>query len=191
MSKRREIRTAGGDEGRRSGEIRRPYPSARTVPGPIRTASATVRSESSISRSAGPPHGRVLPSTAPRPSRVATKLKNVYGRASQAPAPRSAAASSSDADSASPPSRRSNMAALDVVVDEPAGLHQGVRGRRADEAEAALLEFLRQRRRLGRDRRHLRAGPWPRTLRRGEGPDQLAQRHLQRRARVRDRREDL
>ena len=46
-------------------------------------------------------------------------------------------------------------AALDVVVDQPARLHQRVGGRRADEAEAAPLELLGQRGRLRRDRRDL------------------------------------
>ena len=49
-----------------------------------------------------------------------------------------------------PPSARTRScpraAALEVVVDQPARLHERVGGRRPDEAEAAPLELLRERR---------------------------------------------
>ena len=50
-------------------------------------------------------------------------------------------------------------AAVEVVVDDADRLHQRVGRGRADEAEAAPLELLRQRLRLGRRGRDVGAGP--------------------------------
>ncbi len=49
-----------------------------------------------------------------------------------------------------------DVAVGEVIVDEAAGLHRGVHRRRPDEDEAIRLEGLAQRRRLGRDGRHVR-----------------------------------
>ena len=87
---------------------------------------------------------------------------------------------------------RRDVAALDVIVDQAAGLHHRVGGRRPDEAEALLLHRLGQRLGLGRRRGRFVARARPRRARLGrEGPDQRRQVDVQRRARVGDRRLDL
>src|SRR3954470_10438372 len=91
-----------------------------------------------------------------------------------------------------------DRAVRQMVVDDAARLHQRVQRRRADEAEPAALEVLRERDGLGRLRRHL--GPrLRRCVARGRAvalPDQLVQAgavvvQVHSRARVGDRRLDL
>ena len=80
-----------------------------------------------------------------------------------------------------PPALRLDLvphrAAREVVVDEPAGLHQRVGGRRPDEAKAAPLQLPGQRRGLGGRRRDVVVGAWrPLAGVGAKGPDQLRQR---------------
>ena len=73
-------------------------------------------------------------------------------------------------------------AVQDVVVDQPGRLHERVAGGRADEAEAAPLQLLAHRRRLGGLRRDLadRAKRVHARLAVDERPEQLAERHVER-----------
>src|SRR5918998_4768780 len=70
-----------------------------------------------------------------------------------------------------------HVAAREMIVHEPAGLHEGVRGRGSHEAEAAPLELLRERGGLGGGGRELLEVAWGAAPRRGrKGPDQLRER---------------
>ena len=87
-------------------------------------------------------------------------------------------------------------APVEVVVDDPAGLHRRVRRRRPDEAEAAALELLRQRLRLRGARGQVAEGLRGLGALGRERPDQPGERfaggvELAHGARVRERRLDL
>ena len=179
-------RAAAGRPGARSP---RPGP----CPGPISTASATARSESSISRSAGPPSGRVEPSSAARPSSVETKLKNTYGRSSGARSPNAASAQHVDrARPARPPaagaqtqqpsmwSSTSPQACISAyAVVGPTNLKPRFLSSFAIAVDSGVVagtsaRVARPRPRVGRER-----------------PQQLGERHVERGAGVRDRGLDL
>ena len=88
----------------------------------------------------------------------------------------------------------SDEAALEMVVDHARRLHERVHRRRADESEAAPLQLLRERRRLGRRSREIaHPGRPPRARRRSEPPDEVRQAlaELERGDGVPDRRLDL
>ena len=139
MSKRREISTAGGGVGAPLG---RDQPAValgahRARPDQHRVGDGAQRRAASRGRPA-PPSGRVR--AVERRAAVERRdevEEHVRPRRRPRSAPRSASASSSAAETGSPAGQAlEHMAALDVVVDQPAGLHQRVGGRRADEAEA-------------------------------------------------------
>ena len=91
-------------------------------------------------------------------------------------------------------SARRDEAAVEVVVDHPGRLHERVHRRRADEPEAAPLQLLRERRRLGRRRREIaHPGRPTRPRRRREPPDEVGQAagKLERGDGIPDRRLDL
>src|SRR4029079_11871265 len=83
----------------------------------------------------------------------------------------------------------------EVVVDDPAGLHRGVHGRRSDEPKARFPQRFREGGRLRRGRLPVLLRLRDVMLLRPEGQEELVQRRRvaqrNRRASVRDRRLDL